>query len=78
MAPGHQDLKQYVIQNHGCSSDNKLFMLTCKSPDIFAPARMPVAAGKNMANTEKKPLPSLKSGPKLSTKTSPEKEQNTT
>ena len=30
-----------------------------KSPDRLAPARIPVAAGKKIANTEKKSLPSL-------------------
>lgn len=39
---------------------------TFKSPDMLAPARIPVAAGKKMAKTEKKPSPSLKSGPKFS------------
>lgn len=33
---------------------------------MLAPARMPVAAGKKMANTEKNPSPLLKSGPKFS------------
>lgn len=33
---------------------------------MFAPARMPVAAGKKMANTEKKVSSSRKSGPKFS------------
>lgn len=28
--------------------------LTSRSPDMFAPAKIPVAAGKKMANTEKK------------------------
>jgi hypothetical protein len=36
-----------------------------KSPEILAPAKIPVAAGKNMANTEKNECPSRKSGPKL-------------
>lgn len=39
---------------------------TFRSPEILAPARMPVAAGKKMANTEKNPSPLLKSGPKFS------------
>lgn len=34
---------------------------------------MPVAAGKKMANTEKNPSPSLKSGPKFSVKMEPVK-----
>lgn len=33
---------------------------------MLAPARMPVAAGKKMANTEKKVSPSRKSGVKFS------------
>lgn len=37
---------------------------------MLAPAKIPVAAGKNMANTEKKLSPFLKSGPKLVEKTS--------
>ena len=32
---------------------------TFKSPEILAPAKIPVAAGKNMANTEKKLSPSV-------------------
>ena len=46
---------------------------TFKSPDILAPARIPVAAGKNMENTEKKLLPSRNDGPKFSVNTEPEK-----
>lgn len=48
------------------------FMVNCsnvhtsKSPEMLAPARMPVAAGKKMANTEKKPSSPLNSGPKFS------------
>lgn len=40
--------------------------LTVRSPEIFAPARIPVAAGKKMANTEKNVSSSLKSGPRFS------------
>lgn len=40
--------------------------LTARSPEMFAPARIPVAAGKKMANTEKKVSSSRKSGPKFS------------
>lgn len=40
--------------------------LTVRSPDIFAPARIPVAAGKKMAKTEKNVSSSLKSGPRFS------------
>lgn len=35
---------------------------------MFAPARIPVAAGKKMANTEKNVSSSLKSGPRFSKK----------
>lgn len=48
-------------------------IITFRSPEILAPARIPVAAGKNMANTEKKDSPFLKSGPRLVTKTSAKK-----
>lgn len=41
-------------------------ILTARSPEIFAPARIPVAAGKKMANTEKKVSSPRKSGPKFS------------
>lgn len=41
------------------------FRLTARSPEMLAPARMPVAAGKKMAKTEKKVSP-LKSGIKFS------------
>lgn len=42
--------------------------LTVRSPEMLAPARIPVAAGKKMANTEKKVSSSLKSGPRFSKK----------
>lgn len=47
-------------------------MLTLRSPDMLAPAKIPVAAGKNTANTVKKfsleelPSDGRKSGPILS------------
>lgn len=41
-------------------------LLTARSPEIFAPASMPVAAGKKIANTEKKVSSCRKSGPKFS------------
>ena len=41
--------------------------ITFKSPDILAPAVIPVAAGKKTANTEKKSSPPVKCGPKFST-----------
>lgn len=37
-------------------------LLTARSPDMLAPAKIPVAAGKKMENTEKKDWPSLNSG----------------
>jgi len=49
--------------------------LTLRSPDMLAPAKMPVAAGKKIENTEKKlcSVPSLKryAEPKFSTNTEP-------
>lgn len=44
---------------------------------MFAPARMPVAAGKKMANTEKKVSSSLKSGPMFSNRMEAEGEHKT-
>ena len=44
------------------------FELTVRSPEMLAPAKIPVAAGKKMANTEKKLSSSLKSGPTFSRK----------
>ena len=46
-------------------------VFTFKSPEMLAPANIPVAAGKKMANTEKKLLLSLNDGPKFSLKSSP-------
>lgn len=39
---------------------------TFRSPEMFAPARIPVAAGKKMAKTEKNVSPSRKFGEKFS------------
>ena len=39
--------------------------LTLRSPEMLAPARIPVAAGKKMAKTEKNECPSRKSGAKF-------------
>ena len=39
-----------------------------RSPERLAPARIPVDAGKNIANTEKKSLPPLYAGTKFSLK----------
>ena len=43
---------------------------------MFAPARIPVAAGKNMENTEKNPSPPRKSGAMLSRNAEAERDQN--
>ena len=51
---------------------------TWRSPEMFAPARIPVAAGKNMEKTEKKPFPSRKSGFKFCKKTVSEIEKSRT
>lgn len=40
--------------------------LTFRSPEMLAPARIPVAAGKKMAKTEKNVSPSRNSGRKFS------------
>ena len=53
-----------------------VIILTARSPDMLAPARIPVAAGKKMENTEKNDSPSRKSGPQLSLKTLPVNVQN--
>lgn len=45
-----------------------------RSPEMLAPAKMPVAAGKKMANTEKKVSSSLKSGPIFSNRMEAEQE----
>jgi hypothetical protein len=50
-----------------------IYNKTLRSPEILAPARTPVAAGKNIANTEKKLLPSVKCGPKFTEKLSSER-----
>lgn len=42
--------------------------VTRKSPEMLAPARIPVAAGKKMANTEKNVSLSLNAGVKFSKK----------
>jgi hypothetical protein len=51
-----------------------LLNLTLRSPEIFAPAKIPVAAGKKTANTEKKLSPFLKFGERVSTNIGPEKQ----
>lgn len=50
------------------ATDSYVMALTRKSPEMLAPARIPVAAGKKMANTEKKSSFPLKSGGKFSKK----------
>lgn len=52
-------LTLYQHSSHGCT------WLTARSPEMLAPARIPVAAGKKMANTEKNVSP-RKSGPMFS------------
>lgn len=48
-------------------NNNTIFnRFTFKSPDIFAPAVIPVAAGKKTANIEKKSSFSVNCGPKFS------------
>jgi hypothetical protein len=37
-----------------CNETKSMNNFTIKSPDMLAPARIPVAAGKKMENTEKK------------------------
>lgn len=49
---------------------------TVRSPEMLAPARIPVAAGKKMANTEKNVSPSLNSGPKFSKRMAAVREKN--
>lgn len=47
--------------------------LTLRSPEMLAPANIPVAAGKNIANTEKNDSPPVNCGPILLTNTLPVK-----
>ena len=44
------------------------FCASFRSPEMFTPAKIPVAAGKKTANTEKKFSPSRYAGPKFSLK----------
>jgi hypothetical protein len=46
------------------------FWASFRSPDMFAPARMPVAAGKKMANTEKN-VSFVNCGPQFSLNSDP-------
>ena len=64
--------KAYSItrQNHQVKTWKYFEILTFKSPEIFAPAKIPVAAGKKIENVEKKVSP-RKSGPIFSTKVGP-------
>ena len=55
----------------GAQAEQELQKLTLRLPDMLAPARIPVAAGKNTANTVKKvsgalPSVALNLGAKLS------------
>lgn len=43
---------QIITPRKHCDKTNEIF--TLRSPDMFAPARIPVAAGKKMEYTEKK------------------------
>lgn len=52
----------FSIENNNTSFNR----FTFKSPDILAPAVIPVAAGKKTANTEKKSSFSVNCGPKFS------------
>lgn len=46
--------------------NDEVHIFTFRSPEMFAPARIPVAAGKKMAKTEKNVSPSRKLGEKFS------------
>ena len=61
---------------HQPKQPNQIRSFTSKSPDILAPAKIPVAAGKNMENIEKNPSPSRKSGPIFSFKIEAKNVQN--
>lgn len=49
------------------------WLLTARSPEMLAPAKIPVAAGKKMENTEKNVCP-RKSGPMFSIIIAPEED----
>lgn len=73
-----QVLAIQVLINHKQVNQSDLFkawlQLTARSPEMFAPARIPVAAGKKMAKTEKN-VWSRKSGPMFSHMTEPERRE---
>lgn len=56
----------HQLHHHLLGLQKQRKQYTSKSPEILAPARIPVAAGKKMAKTEKKPSPFVKLGPKFS------------
>lgn len=43
-----------IMTKEYCNETKSMNNITIKSPDMLAPARIPVAAGKKMAYTEKK------------------------
>lgn len=45
---------QFIKTRDYCDETKLMNNFTIKSPDMLAPARIPVAAGKKMENTEKK------------------------
>ena len=54
--------KKKVLQFNGVTWT----VLTARSPEMLAPAKIPVAAGKKMENTEKNVFSPRKSGPMFS------------
>lgn len=70
-----QDIDQLQVSDLGTQIKNYRTghsLLTARSPEILAPARIPVAAGKKIAKTEKNVSP-LKSGPMFSHMIEPER-----
>jgi hypothetical protein len=45
---------QIIMTRECCNEIESMNIFTIKSPDMLAPARIPVAAGKKMEYTEKK------------------------
>ena len=56
----------WFMNSLGQFQQSPISTVTFKSPEMLAPARMPVAAGKKMAKTEKKDSAPRKSGVKFS------------
>lgn len=69
----HNTVYLLITLNNCLKLGKKKIKLTAKSPEIFAPAKIPVAAGKNTENTEMNVSPFRKSGPKFSCITSTKK-----